>query len=141
MKERFSPEANIHYRISSADELTSDLSVLSGFIMHHRKHQRPRLDTLLKYYEGRNTKVLRERRRRESHLADNRATHNFAEYVSGFIQGYLVGVPIKTSYPDEEIEETIRGINRDNNADEHNSNIVQIGRASCREKGENNKRA
>src|SRR5690625_2591428 len=124
MKERFSPEANIHYRISSADELTSDLSVLSGFIMHHRKHQRPRLDTLLKYYEGRNTKVLRERRRRESHLADNRATHNFAEYVSGFIQGYLVGVPIKTSYPDEEIEETIREINRDNNADEHNSNIV-----------------
>lgn len=124
MKERFSPEANIHYRISSADELTSDLSVLSSFIMHHQKHQRPRLDTLLKYYEGRNTKVLRERRRRESHLADHRATHNFAEYVSGFIQGYLVGVPIKTSYPDEEIEETIREINRDNNADEHNSDIV-----------------
>src|SRR5699024_981251 len=93
-------------------------------IQHHREHQYPRLKTLQEYYKGENTNILTGKRRREDHLADNRATHNFAEYVSGFIQGYMVGVPLKTSYPEEETDEQIREINRINDADEHNSELV-----------------
>src|SRR5690625_2358651 len=93
-------------------------------IKHHENHQRPRLWTLREYYKGNNERILRESRRREEHLADNRATHNFAKYVSQFIQGYLMGVPLKTSYPDERVDELIRDINRDNDADEHNSELV-----------------
>src|SRR5699024_3073181 len=57
-------------------------------------------------------------------LADNRAIHNFAEYVSGFIQGFLVGIPVKTTHKEETTEEQLREINRLNDADEHNSEIV-----------------
>jgi len=119
---RFSEESNIHYRISSLDALTNE--VLADFIQHHQDNQRPRLKVLQDYYKGNNTHVLRDERRKEKHLADHRATHGFAEYVSGFIQGYLVGIPIKTNYPDETIEEQIREINRMNDADEHNSELV-----------------
>src|SRR5699024_10078143 len=73
---------------------------------------------------GKNTTILRNKRRREEHLADHRATHGFAEYVSGFVQGYLVGIPIKTSYDDENVDEQLREINRINDADEHNSDLV-----------------
>lgn len=123
-KQRFSSEANIHYTYSSADELINNLDDLSKMIQHHKEHQQPRLKVLQDYYEGDNTTVLRANRRREEHLADHRATHAFAEYVSGFIQGYMVGIPLKTAYPDETVNEQLKDINRTNDADEHNSELV-----------------
>lgn len=122
--QRFSPEANIHYECSSVDDLLKDLSKLSEMIAHHREHQYPRLKVLCDYYEGNNATILRGKRRREEHLADNRATHAFAEYVSGFIQGYLVGIPLKTTHNDDVINDKLMEINRNNDADEHNSELV-----------------
>lgn len=121
---RFSKEANMHYTYPSIDSLLDNLNHLSDMIQHHQENQVPRLQTLQAYYEAENTNILRANRRREDHLADNRAIHNFAEYVSGFIQGYLVGIPIKTTYPNDDTEEQIRDINRTNDADEHNSDLV-----------------
>lgn len=122
--QRFSDEANIHYTYSSADDLLNKLEDLSEFIQHHMEHQQPRLLTLRNYYTGNNETILQSNRRKEEHLADHRATHNFAKYVSQFIQGYMVGVPLKTTYPTEEVNEKIRDINRTNDADEHNSDLV-----------------
>src|SRR5690625_327733 len=102
---RFSDEANIHYRLGSIEELTKE--TLEQIIQHHYNEQRPRLKVLEEYYKGENVNILTGKRRKEEHLADNRATHNFARYVSQFIQGYLVGSPIKTDYPDEGIGEMI----------------------------------
>lgn len=123
-KQRFSNEANIHYRYSSADELIANLEDLSDMVQHHIQYQRPRLQTLENYYKGNNETILQANRRKEENLADHRATHNFAKYVSQFIQGYMVGVPLKTNYPDEKINEQLREINRINDADEHNSDLV-----------------
>jgi len=123
-KQRFSAESNIHYRYSSADNLINNLDDLTKMILHHQNQQRPRLKTLQEYYKGNNENILVDKRRREDHLADNRATHNFAKYVSQFIQGYMVGVPIKTSYPNDGVDEHLRDINRYNDADEHNSDLV-----------------
>ncbi|HLT85866.1 MAG TPA: phage portal protein [Georgenia sp.] len=123
-KKRFSDEARIHYRYSSAAELIEQLDNLSEMIKHHKEHQRPRLKTLRNYYEADNETILRNNRRREEHLADHRAIHAFGEYVSNFMQGYMVGIPLKTTYPDEKTDETLRDINRTNDADEHNSDLV-----------------
>lgn len=124
-KKRFSDEANIQYTYSNAEELLKNLDDLGNMIKHHIEHQRPRLRILREYYKGNNESILVEKRRREDHLADNRATHNFAKYVSQFIQGYLMGVPLKTGYADDEdTEKLIRDINIANDADEHNSDLV-----------------
>lgn len=122
--QRFSKEANIQYTYKSADDLLKKLSDLEKMLAHHKQHQRPRLDMLDDYYEGRNTNILNGKRRREEHLADNRATHNFAAYVSQFIQGYMVGNPLKTVHPNEDVDEQLKDINRDNDADAHNSDLV-----------------
>jgi len=121
-KKRFSDESNVHYRIESVELIDTEL--LSNMIRNHQSQQVPRLKTLREYYKGNNEGILVSQRRREQHLADNRATHNFAKYVSQFIQGYMVGVPLKTSYPDESVNELIRDINIENDADEHNSDLV-----------------
>lgn len=45
-KRRFSPEARMHYRYSSAEELIGKTEDLSKMIQHHQTNQRPRLQTL-----------------------------------------------------------------------------------------------
>lgn len=121
---RFSDEANIHYTYSSSQELLNNLDSLSEMIQHHQEHQRPRLKVLQEYYEAENTTILKGTRRKEEHNADHRAAHGFAEYVSGFIQGYLVGIPLKTTYPEDVIDDQLMDINRTNDADDHNSDLV-----------------
>jgi len=45
--------------------------------------------------------------------------------VSQFIQGYMIGIPLKTTYSDDDnVNEMLRDMNRDNDADEHNSDLV-----------------
>src|SRR5690606_28672960 len=123
-KQRFSSEANLHYRFSSAKDLIEDTEALSKIIQHHMQHQVPRLKALRDYYESQNQNILRNNRRREEHLADHRAIHGFGEYVSNFMQGYMVGIPLKTTYPEDEINEKLRNMNRTNDVDEHNSDLV-----------------
>ena len=123
-KRRFSREANLQYTFKSADDLLKNLDVVTSMIQHHVAHQRPRLDVLDDYYEGNNVTILKNNRRKEEHLADHRATHNFAEYVSQFIQGYMVGIPLKTQHRDAKADEMLKDINRDNDADAHNSDLV-----------------
>lgn len=123
-KQRFFDQANMQYTFESAEALLEDKTQLEKFIAHHKENQRPRLDTLDDYYEGNNTGILIGKRRREEHLSDHRAVHNFAKYVSEFIQGYLVGIPLKTVYPKKEVDEQLKDINRENDADAHNSDLV-----------------
>src|SRR5690625_7319067 len=108
-RNRFSDEANIHYRLGSIEDLTKE--TLERIIQHHYNEQRPRLKVLEGYFKGENVNILTGKRRKEEHLADNRATHNFARYVSKFIKGYLVGSPVQTDYTDVVIAEMITAIN------------------------------
>ncbi|GAA0343885.1 phage portal protein [Oceanobacillus oncorhynchi subsp. oncorhynchi] len=122
-KQRFSDEANEHFTYESAEKLLDNMEHLEQMIEQHKKVQRPRLQTLQNYFKGNNETILKDNRRREEHLADNRAVHNFGEYVCVFIQGYMFGIPLKTTYDDKKISEFIMEINRINDADEHNSEI------------------
>jgi|SRR5690625_282326 len=124
-KKRFSDEANKHYRYTSADDLLKDEEKILEMIQHHKDFQVPRLKTLEDYYLGNNTSILKERRRREEHHADHRASHPFAAFISNFIKGYMMGKPVKTTYPhDETTEQLIQDINVLNNADAHNSELA-----------------
>lgn len=131
-KKRFHEESNMQYsyRVNPATEDRAELllenpDAIIEMVEHHIENQVPRLLELYEYYEGNNVTILTQERRKEKHLSDHRATHNFANYVSNFIQGYLVGVPIKTAYLEsDKIDNIIMEINRENDADEHNSNIV-----------------
>jgi SPP1 family phage portal protein len=110
-KRRFSKEANIQYTFDSAEELIKDSSELSAMLKHHIEHQRPRLNVLDDYYIGENTTISAANRRKEEDKADHRAKHNYAKYVSNFMQGFLVGVPIAVQHKDKSTQEKIDDIN------------------------------
>ena len=117
-------EANIHYRYSSAENLLDNLGDLKAMIEHHMKKQVPRLKILNDYYIGRNTYIYNVVRRIDKEKADHRISHNFARYISQFIQGYLVGNPVKISHEDENITEAIEEINVMNDTDSQNADLV-----------------
>jgi SPP1 family phage portal protein len=110
-KRRFSKEANIQYTFDSAEELIKDTSELSAILKHHIEHQRPRLNVLDDYYIGENTTISVANRRKEDDKADHRAKHNYAKYVSNFMQGFLAGVPIAVQHKDKSTQEKIDDIN------------------------------
>lgn len=124
-KQRFPIDANRHYTYKDAETLIADTDVLLDMLKHHQEIQLPRLEQLENYYLGNNVTVLEEVRRKEQHQADHRATHNFAKYVSDFIKGYMMGIPLKTTYAeDDKTDELLRDINVTNDADDHNSELI-----------------
>lgn len=123
-KPRFSKEARTHYTYPSAKMLLKNLESLSKMIQHHKDHQRPRLDILDDYYEGDNNGILQKKRRKEEHLSDHRSPHNYAEYVSQFIQGYMCGIPIKVQHEKDEVNEKLNDINEQTDGDAHNSDLI-----------------
>lgn len=123
-KQRFSKEANKTYTYKDADSLLANLDDLAKIVDHHRTVQVPRLDELDDYYLGNNRSILEGKRRKEEHMADHRATHNHARYVSQFIVGYLTGVPIEVKHSEEKVQETIIDINNINDGDALNSELT-----------------
>lgn len=120
-KYRFDDACNDTFEVGSLEELTS--KVLLDFIRLHADVQRPRLDELDDYYEVKNPTIF-NRKDREAHLSDVRLAHGYARYISSFIQGYLVGTPIKVKHPDEAINAAVQQHDKQTGADKLNADIT-----------------
>lgn len=120
-KYRFDDACNDVFEVASLEELTP--SALMAFIRRHSDEQRPRLDELDDYYEVKNPTIFK-RKDREDHLSDVRLAHGYARYISSFIQGYLVGTPIKVQHPDKGINEAVQELNKQTAADKLNADIT-----------------
>lgn len=123
-KRRFSKEANIQYTYESEEELLKNIKDLSAMLSHHIEHQRPRLDELDDYYSGENTSISVLRRRKEDDKADHRSRHNYAKYVSNFMQGYLVGIPIAMNHEDQSTQEKLNDVNETIEAAALNADLI-----------------
>lgn len=123
-KMRFSIDANAQYSYPSVEELIANPDAISAMVKHHLTVQVPRLKELEEYFKGNNKTIFRRTRRKEEYMADHRAAHNFSKYITTFIQGYMVGVPLKTVHKDKIINDRLQALNRTNEADEHNSQMV-----------------
>lgn len=107
----------------SSDELIEDTVRISDFLRHHLEAQRPRLVMLNDYYEGLNFNLMRSKRRREKHMADNRVSHDYAAYIADFINGYFLGNPIQIESEDSKVTEQLSTLSNINDMDSHNRSI------------------
>ena len=118
---RFPAGCNDTFEIASLADLTP--AALTAFIRQHRDIQRPRLEELRDYYKAQN-KTINHRAARKPSMSDKRLAHAYARYVSTFIQGYLVGNPIKVEHPQDNVNEAIRALNKSISADSLNADIT-----------------
>lgn len=120
-KYRFHENANDGYEIGSLEDLSS--AAILTFIQQHRETQSTRLIQLEDYYKVKNQTIF-SRKEREPHLSDVRLAHGYARYISSFIQGYLVGNPIKVKHTTDAVNEAVAVINKTFGADQLNSDIA-----------------
>lgn len=106
-----------------ATDLLDNLDDISNFIRHHLEAQVPRLQMLDDYYQGLNFNIMRNRRRREKHLADNRAAHDFASYITDFVNGYCFGHAIQVQSDKEMTQDKINELHQLNDIDSHNRSL------------------
>ena len=107
----------------TTEDLLDDRPQISRFIMHHLEAQAPRLRMLNDYYEGLNFNLMRSRRRREKHLADNRAAHDFASYIADFVNGYFLGHAIQVQSDKQQTQTKLDALHELNDIDSHNRSI------------------
>ena len=118
---RFRDGHNDTFEIASLEDLTPD--ALAKFIRRHKEEQRPRLEELRDYYKAQN-KTINARAARKPNLSDKRLSHAYARYVSTFIQGYLVGNPIKVKHDDDRINTAVQDLNKAIDADRLNADLA-----------------
>ncbi|MGU6738215.1 phage portal protein, partial [Salmonella enterica subsp. enterica serovar Dublin] len=107
----------------TTQDLLDNPNDISDFIRHHLEAQVPRLQMLDDYYQGLNFNIMRNKRRREKHLADNRAAHDFASYITDFINGYCFGHAIQVQSDKEMTQSKLNELHSLNDVDSHNRSL------------------
>lgn len=122
---RFHREARMRYSVHDLDTLfADDYRLLKEILHHHETIQRPRIQELLDYAEGNNHDISKAGRRRDDDMADTRAIHNFGRAIAVFKQGYLVGNPIQVSYEDDNYQEQLDELAKQNDFHQLNRSLV-----------------
>src|SRR5690606_10083353 len=84
----------------------------------------PRYDRLMNMYKG-NHPILHEKAK-DYGKPDNRLVVNFAKYIVDTLNGYFIGIPVKTIHPNEEVAEKMRRIAKRNNQNDNNAELSKM---------------
>ena len=125
LDDKFSEERNEVFLIRDLETLERDgYEALRDFINAHDTIQVSRLTRLRQTYLGYNHGI-NSRERRDEELADYRATHDFAKYVTDFITGYVAGNAVAYSHDDERTNEELTQFNNVNDIESHDFNMIE----------------
>lgn len=120
----YPPEANYWYNYESAEALLANPEDLKAMINNFLNVQVPRLQVLDSYANGNNYAIQHRPRRQDARKSDRRTKHDFGGFIATFQTGYLFGIPVKVSLPnDEEGQAILNDINGLNDTDELNADL------------------
>lgn len=109
------------FTLDPRQELTNDL--LREFIDKHRKRL-PRYTKLENMYKGKH-KILRGKEK-EYGKPDNRLVVNFAKYIVDTLNGYFIGIPVKTIHQNPEVSDRMRTIAKRNSQNDNNAELSKM---------------
>ena len=107
-----------YYTISADTELTTERL---SYWMNQHKTDCQRFRYLKDLYEGRHPIQLEPPK--QTWKPDNRIICNFAKYIVDTLNGYFIGIPVKTMHPDEIVSEELEQIQHYNDQDDNNSEL------------------
>lgn len=103
-------------------EITIDL--ISEYISKHRQLVEKRYNILKNAYM--NDYSIYTIRQKEPWKPDNRVSVNFAKYITDTMNGFFMGIPVKTISSDEKVGEYIKNLESYNNQEDQNSELSKI---------------
>lgn len=110
-----------YYVMSQDEELTAER--LGQFIREHQLDC-ARFRFLRDMYEGVHPILFQPNK--PAYKPDNRMICNFAKYIVDTLNGYFIGIPVKTICDDNEISEEIAEILIRNDQDDNNAELAKI---------------
>lgn len=125
----FAEDANEHFvyedidTLINTDEGKKDLADMLRIFFNSQKE---RIKVLDNYTKGKNETILNGRRRLEKDKADYRIAHNYGGYVSTFITGFIMGIPVTLGSELESKDDVkdIDDIHADNDIDTLNYDLA-----------------
>lgn len=110
-----------YYLQPAGRELTPE--VLAYWMNRHEKDCR-RLRYLQDMYEGQHP--MEQLPKKPDWKPDNRIIVNFAKYIVDTLNGYFIGIPIKTSHPDKDVDAAVNAIRKSSDQDDNDAELSKI---------------
>ncbi|MED3623251.1 phage portal protein [Neobacillus thermocopriae] len=103
------------------DEITGE--VIQDFIEQHQALL-PRYQKLKDLYEG-NHAILSQEDKPE-YKPDNRLVVNFAKYITDTFNGYFIGIPVKVSHDDQNVNDVVDEFMTRNDMDDNQAELSKM---------------
>lgn len=112
------------YLITISDTETLNVSLLNEWLGIHRELVRLRYKRLKDAYIG--AYPIWKMPKKEKYKPDNRIVVNFAKYIVDTMNGFFIGIPIKTNSQDESIAQYLDFLHKYNDQDDNNAELSKI---------------
>lgn len=112
------------YLITISDTETLNVSLLNEWLGIHRELVRLRYKRLKDAYIG--AYPIWKMPKKEKYKPDNRIVVNFAKYIVDTMNGFFIGIPIKTNSQDENIAQYLEFLHKYNDQDDNNAELSKI---------------
>lgn len=110
------------YVLPAGTEVTTE--ILENFIKEHKQEVSSRLEPLRKLYEGKHS--ILDKEKKAQYKPDNRIVVNFAKYIVDTFNGFFIGIPIKISHEDDNVNSYLEMLDAYNNQDDNNAELSKI---------------
>lgn len=110
------------FRVAAGTEMTPEL--LAEYMTKHKTEINNRYQRLHDAYE--NKYKISSLEKKPDWKPDNRIPVNFAKYITDTMNGFFIGIPIKTTCDDETVSEYLEFLDQYNDQDDNNAELSKV---------------
>lgn len=110
------------FRVAAGTEMTPEL--LAEYMTKHKTEINNRYQRLHDAYE--NKYEISRLAKKPDWKPDNRIPVNFAKYITDTMNGFFIGIPIKTTADDETVSEYLEFLDQYNDQDDNNAELSKV---------------
>lgn len=110
------------FRVAEGTEMTPEL--LAEYMTKHKTEISQRYQRLHDAYE--NKYKIGQMEKKPDWKPDNRIPVNFAKYITDTMNGFFIGIPIKTTCDDEDVSKYLEFLDQYNDQDDNNAELSKV---------------
>ena len=110
------------FRVAAGTEMTPEL--LAEYMTKHKTEITQRYQGLHDAYE--NKYQISSLAKKPDWKPDNRIPVNFAKYITDTMNGFFIGIPVKTTCDDETVSEYLEFLDQYNDQDDNNAELSKV---------------
>ena len=110
------------FRVAAGTEMTPE--ILAKYMAKHKTEINQRYQKLHDAYE--NKYKIDKMEKKPDWKPDNRIPVNFAKYITDTMNGFFIGVPVKTTADDETVSQYLEFLDQYNDQDDNNAELSKV---------------